>query len=142
MKALRNRFFGVLTALAASVAVLALAPAGAKAAQLIMLEQDGCHWCEVWNEEIGIAYPKTDEGKLAPLRRVDIHSPLPADLEGLKKANYTPTFVVWHNGREVDRLRGYPGGHFFWPMLQQMLAKIDKAETGTAETPGTAEPKS
>lgn len=142
MEAFRNRFLGTPTALVLGLAVLATAPVSATAAQLIMLEQDGCHWCEVWNEEVGVAYPKTEEGKLAPLRRVDIHAPLPADLKGLKKANYTPTFVVWHNGREIDRLRGYPGGHFFWPMLQQMLDKIDKTETGKTDTSASAEPKS
>lgn len=139
MKSLRNRFFGAAATIAVGLAGLT---SEANAAELIMLEQDGCHWCEVWNEEIGIAYPKTDEGKLAPLRRVDIHAPLPADLKGLKKANYTPTFVVWHNGREIDRLRGYPGDHFFWPMLQQMLDKIDKTAIENSSAPGAAEPKS
>jgi len=137
MKGLRNRFFEMSAALTLGFVVLASAPVSLQAAQLIMLEQNGCHWCKIWNEEIGVAYPKTDEGKLAPLRRVDIHDALPVDLKGLKKANYTPTFVVWHNGREVDRLRGYPGEHFFWPMLQQMLAKIDNADAS-----GAAEPKS
>jgi len=137
MKGLRNRFFEMSAALTLGLVVLASAPVSLQAAQLIMLEQSGCHWCKMWNEEIGVAYPKTDEGKLAPLRRVDIHAALPVDLKGLKKANYTPTFVVWHNGREIDRLRGYPGEHFFWPMLQQMLAKIDNADAS-----GAAEPKS
>jgi hypothetical protein len=137
MKGLRNRFFEMSAALTLGFVVLASAPVSLQAAQLIMLEQSGCHWCKMWNEEIGVAYPKTDEGKLAPLRRVDIHAALPVDLKGLKKANYTPTFVVWHNGREIDRLRGYPGEHFFWPMLQQMLAKIDNADAS-----GAAEPKS
>ena len=125
MKALRNSFFGHALAVGLGLSLLAIAPFNAKAAELIMLEQDGCYWCEIWNEEIGIAYPKTEEGKQAPLRRLDIHADLPPDLKGLKKANYTPTFVLWHNGREVDRLRGYPGSHFFWPMLQQMLSKLD-----------------
>ena len=137
MKGLRNRVFEMSAALTLGFVVLASAPVSLQAAQLIMLEQSGCHWCKMWNEEIGVAYPKTDEGKLAPLRRVDIHAALPVDLKGLKKANYTPTFVVWHNGREIDRLRGYPGEHFFWPMLQQMLAKIDNADAS-----GAAEPKS
>ncbi len=137
MEALRNRFFGFLATVIFGSGVLVAVSVSAQAAQLIMLEQDGCHWCEIWDEEIGVAYPKTDEGKLAPLRRVDIHAALPADLEGLKKASYTPTFVVWHNGREIDRLRGYPGSHFFWPMLQQMLSKIDKAVASD-----TTEPKS
>lgn len=142
MKSLRNRFFGVPAAIALGLAVLVSAPGSSRAAELIMLEQDGCHWCEVWDEEIGIAYPKTEEGKLAPLRRVDIHAPLPADLKGLKKANYTPTFVIWHNGREIDRLRGYPGDHFFWPMLQQMLEKIDKPQAEKSSASDSGEPKS
>ncbi len=137
MKGLRNKFFEMSALLTLGLVVLASTPVSLKAAQLIMLEQKGCHWCKMWHEEIGVAYPKTDEGKLAPLRRVDIHAALPVDLKGLKKANYTPTFVVWHNGREIDRLRGYPGEHFFWPMLQQMLAKTDNADAS-----GAAEPKS
>jgi thioredoxin-related protein len=137
MNTLRNRFFGFTAAVGLGLNVLVATAFSAKAAQLVMLEQDGCHWCELWNEEIGIAYPKTEEGKLAPLRRVDIHEVLPVDLQGLKKANYTPTFVVWHKGREIDRLRGYPGSHFFWPMLQQMLSKIDKPAASD-----TSEPKS
>jgi len=135
MKTLRNRFFRFPAAMAIGMGVLVAGPVSVQAAQLIMFEQAGCHWCEIWNEEIGVAYPKTDEGKLAPLRRVDIHASLPVDLEGLDKANYTPTFVIWHEGREIDRLRGYPGSHFFWPMLQQMLGKIDKAAVNVAIEP-------
>ena len=142
MNHLRNRFFGASAAVTVGLAILASAPGSVSAAELIMLEQDGCYWCEVWNEEIGVAYPKTEEGRLAPLRRVNIHAPLPADLKDLKKANYTPTFVVWHNGREIDRLRGYPGDHFFWPMLQQMLDKIDKPDAKNSAAPGNGDPKS
>ena len=32
-------------------------------AELIMFEQQGCEWCEVWNEEIASALPKRPEGK-------------------------------------------------------------------------------
>jgi len=133
MKALRNISFA---AFACSL-VAVLSPAKTVAAELIMLEQKGCHWCAVWNDEIGIAYPKTEEGRRAPLRRVDIHEQLPEDLKSLRKASFTPTFVVWHNGREIDRLRGYPGSHFFWPMLGDMLSKLDKADVAA-----TSEPKS
>lgn len=121
MKLLRNISFALSFSLALNLA----STSEAMSAELIMLEQDGCHWCQVWNEEIGVAYPKTDEGKLAPLRRVNIHKDLPEDLKTLAKSPFTPTFVVWHEGREIDRLRGYPGAHFFWPMLQEMLKKIE-----------------
>ncbi len=89
-----------------------------------MLEQQGCHYCERWDEEIGVVYHKTPEGQRAPLRRVDIHDKLPPDLANLKKGNYTPTFILVENGQEIDRIRGYPGDSFFWGLLGQMLEKL------------------
>ncbi len=95
-----------------------------RAAELIMLEQPGCVWCKRWNEEIGVAYPKTTEGHQAPLRRVDITGPWPQDLTGIAKERLTPTFVLVEGGVEIDRLRGYPGENFFWPLLSSMLEKL------------------
>lgn len=95
----------------------------ALATELLMLEQKGCAWCVRWHQEIGEAYPNTDQGKLAPLRRVDIHE-WPEDLEHIARERVTPTFVLISNNREVARLRGYPGDHFFWPMLDEMLSQL------------------
>lgn len=95
-----------------------------RAAELLMLEQPGCHWCERWNEEIGVAYPKTAEGKRAPLRRVDITQSWPEDLKNIRPERMTPTFILVEDGIEIDRLRGYPGEHFFWPLLESMLSKL------------------
>ncbi len=107
---------------------ISVASEKSEAAELVMLEQQGCAWCEVWNEEIGIAYPKTDEGKAAPLRRVDITDPWPEDLAKVQKEPLTPTFILVEDGEEVARLRGYPGEHFFWPMLSKMLDKLPEHE--------------
>jgi hypothetical protein len=92
-----------------------------------MLERPGCGWCLRWNREIAPVYPKTPEGRLAPLRRVDVTAPWPADLAGIPGDRYTPTFIVIDNGVEVARLRGYPGDNFFWPLLEEMLAKLPDA---------------
>jgi len=96
----------------------------AEAAELIMVEQPGCAWCARWNDEIGVAYPKTAEGKTAPLRRVDITDGWPDDLAGIQRERLTPTFILVDDGKEVARLRGYPGEHFFWPLLNEMLGKL------------------
>ena len=90
------------------------------AAELVMVEQTGCEWCERWNEEIAPAYPKTTEGKFAPLRRVDLHN-MPTDLEIARRVNFTPTFLIVEDGRELVRLEGYPGADFFWPVLAKLL---------------------
>ncbi len=97
-----------------------------QAAELVMLEQDGCAWCLRWDEEISGIYPKTTEGKLAPLRRVDIDEPWPLDLAGINPDQYTPTFVLVHEGVELGRLRGYAGDEFFWVLLGEMLEKIPR----------------
>ena len=95
----------------------------AAAAELVMVEEAGCHWCARWNEEIGVVYHKTEEGRRAPLRRVDIHA-LPADLRFESRPQYTPTFVLVEDGAEIGRIEGHPGEDFFWPLLNRLLEKL------------------
>ncbi len=97
-----------------------------KSTELIMVEQDYCEWCEKWHEEIGGIYDKTTEGKRAPLRRVDIFDDKPEDLADIELGRYTPTFILMNDGKEVSRLRGYPGDEFFWYLLGEMLDKLPK----------------
>jgi len=96
----------------------------ALAAELLMLEQPGCVWCARFDAEIAPAWPKTDEGRRAPLRRVDISEPWPADLSFVSKERFTPTFVLIHDGKEIGRLRGYVGDEFFWYRIDELLAML------------------
>jgi len=112
-------------------AVLAFAltlPGQALSAELVMMEQAGCAWCMRWDREIAPAYPRTAEGAIAPLRRVDIHGEWPQDLAGIAREPFTPTFVLVENGREIGRLRGYAGDQFFWPMLDELLSKLPQTQ--------------
>lgn len=93
------------------------------AAELVMFEIQGCPWCVYWKREIAPKYPKTDEGKAAPLRLVDMRAERPADLAALDPVKAAPTFVLMHEGKEVGRIIGFPGEDFFWPMLAQLLEK-------------------
>ena len=112
--------------------ICALVNGKACAAQVVERIALTIAWCARWNEEIGGIYNKTDEGKRAPLRRVDISENLPADIEFSSRANFTPTFVLIEDGKEVGRIEGYPGEHFFWPMLGQLLNKLpDVADGGS-----------
>ena len=95
------------------------------AAELVMFESEGCEWCEVWDEEIGVAYAKTSEANIVPLRRVDIDDVRHADFKHLKGLIYTPTFVVMDNGKELGRITGYPGEDFFWQFLNEILVKVN-----------------
>ncbi len=116
---LRTPFFAALAVLSH------VAPANAEMT-LIMAEEHGCVWCERWNEEIAPIYPKTDEGKLAPLRRIDVHDPIPEDLTFKSKPHFTPTFILVDDGIEISRIEGYPGEDFFWGLLGLMLQEATK----------------
>ncbi|MGV6804452.1 MAG: hypothetical protein ACWA49_09620 [Ruegeria sp.] len=98
---------------------------------LLMAEEKGCYWCAKWNEEIAHIYPKTVEGRTAPLRRYDLHSK-PPDIEFERGVHFTPTFILVEDGREVGRIEGYPGEDFFWGLLAMVFerAGIELEETG------------
>jgi len=113
------------TAAAALVLALLVPAGGARAAELLILVQPGCAWCARFDREIAPAYGRTDEGRRAPLRRVDVTQPWPEDLQAVTPDRLTPTFVLLDdNGVERGRLRGYPGDNFFWPLLSEMLAGL------------------
>ncbi len=97
------------------------------AAELVMFEEAGCEWCDLWNQQVGIVYSKTPEGRRAPLRNVNINDPRPDDLMNVTGIVYTPTFVVVDNGVELGRIVGYLGEDFFWGYLDNILSKAAPA---------------
>lgn len=114
-----------LNALALSAAIL-VSPAWVQATAaepfLVMVEQPGCVYCQRWDAEIGPAYPKTDEGKFAPLIRADLREGPPDGITYARRVLFTPTFVLIENGQEKARMEGYPGEDFFWPLLTKLLS--------------------
>lgn len=107
--------------LIAVILALVLARPG-DAAELVMVQQPGCAWCQRWDADIGAIYPKTPEGRAAPLRRVDIRAK-PDDLIYARQVVFTPTFLLVEDGVELDRIEGYPGEDFFWGLLGMMLER-------------------
>ena len=91
---------------------------------LYMAEEDGCQWCERWNEEISHIYPKTSEGQAAPLKRFDLHDEMP-DVEFKTRVSFTPTFILVDDNKEIGRIEGYPGEDFFWGLLGMMLERAE-----------------
>ncbi len=101
----------------------------ALSANLVMVEQQGCIYCAKWNAEISHIYPKTDEGRRAPLLRVDLHD-LPEDIDFASRPVFTPTFVLVEDGKELGRMEGYAGDEFFWFILGKLLDD-NEIEAGT-----------
>lgn len=114
----------IARAIAAAFALALIAMDFAGAAELLMFTRKGCPWCAKFEAEVGKVYPQTEEGRLAPLRRIDIDAPGPADLKGIPADRLTPTFVLVDKGREIGRIRGYAGQDFFFGQLQHLLRSL------------------
>ena len=119
----RENSVGVAAAFILTAALFAVS-APAVAAELVMFGSPHCPWCEAWEGEVGAIYPKTAEGRLAPLRRVDIEQPRPPELAEIDRVVFTPTFVLLVEGREVGRILGYPGEAHFWGLLGALLRQV------------------
>jgi thioredoxin-related protein len=115
-----------LTAIAGFAWTVGISPAQAEA-RLLMFEENGCPWCQMWTRDIGEIYDRTSEGKTAPLVRIDIHDPAPHGFSLKTAVQFTPTFVLVSERKEVGRIEGYPGEDFFWGMLGQMIDRLPEA---------------
>jgi hypothetical protein len=110
-----------------------------------MFEEPGCPWCVRWHREVGVGYPKSEEGRRAPLRRLHVSNARTSGVRLRSPVTATPTFVLVEGDAEIGRITGYPGADFFWGMLGELLAKMPReapkprdAELGPAldPTPG------
>jgi hypothetical protein len=120
--------------LLALLASLNAGNAGASAAELLMFDDPACVWCRRWTAEIGPGYPRSPEGRQAPLRRIHIRDQGRAGVALAQRITSTPTFVLVEDKQEIGRIAGYPGSDFFYPMLDELLRRIP----APAALPGAA----
>lgn len=95
------------------------------AAELVMTDSRACPYCRQFHREVGDTYAATPAGKVAPLRPVSVYKKWPDDLAGIRRAPYTPVFILVDNGREVGRFAGYKSRAWFWSKLNPLLAKLN-----------------
>jgi hypothetical protein len=102
----------------------ATSPALAASRELVMFDRPGCPWCLRWDREVGAIYPRTAEGRAAPLRRVDL-SAAGAESWLAAPVRFAPTFVLRDPRKERGRITGYAGDDAFWGLLGALLARGD-----------------
>lgn len=98
--------------------------------RLMMVEREGCIYCAAWDREIGPGFPKSTEGRAAPLLRVDIDGPWPDGIVLDRRPTITPTFILLRDGVELSRLEGYPGDQYFYALIGKMLSEAEIGKAG------------
>jgi len=114
---------------------LAMHALPASAAELLLFTRKGCAYCVLWEREIGGIYPKTDEARAAPLRRIHTDKPQASDPRLEPPVSVTPTFVLMDGTREIGRFSGYTNDLTFWSMLSVLLQRMEGADRGPAPQP-------
>ena len=94
--------------------------------QLLMIDDTACPYCELWEEEIGYMYIKTEEGKLAPLIRLHYGEKIPEDISLISDPIVTPTFILLKDNKEKYRIEGYPGEEFFLVIFVRIYPEDQK----------------
>ena len=89
-----------------------------------MFRRAGCSYCLTWDRVIGPIYPKSDLGRRAPVRMIDLDRALPVSAQLHLPVHFTPTFVLIDDGREVGRIEGYPGEDFFWGLVERLVEML------------------
>jgi hypothetical protein len=132
------RLIARVSALLALFLLLGAFASGTRAAELVMVERDGCPWCAAFDREIAPIYGKTPEGQRAPLRRIELNQAPPADLAFVEIERLTPLFVLVDRGREIGRIRGYPGPEGFWTQLAMLMDRLPQSGASQEQAALTA----
>lgn len=130
--------FGLLAAFAVAAAVLIVSapddrpelPALAASSgglSLVVFETESCPWCKKFRRETADEYQGSSRGRMAPLRYMHVSQQRESGYSLKSHVRTVPTFVlVGADGREVDRIAGYPGGgRTFMTAVDRMLAKVN-----------------
>lgn len=120
--AFMRRLWPVAGGLFVLLLAVPLTSGAAGAFELIMYDKEGCVWCARFDREIGRNYSRSEEGRVAPLRRVDIRDQRRSGVDLDEPVIYTPTFVLSDDdGVEVGRITGYQSEEAFWGRLAALL---------------------
>ena len=111
------------------------ASAAASSAELYYFFDHKCGACQKFDREVGGHYSLTQEGQQAPIKKVEFQEwrqlePKPYADVLAKPVFATPTFVMVHEGKEIERLTGYSNDELFWLAMQHMLYRVEHIADG------------
>ena len=90
--------------------------------ELVVIEVEGCSYCEVFRRDVMPAFVASREARELPIRFLDLNTPEAAKLE-LTEGPLTivPTVLLVKANREVGRAPGYMGPEGFFTAIRWML---------------------
>ena len=93
--------------------------------EVIVFEIGGCKYCAAFRDNLGARYLASTTNRAAPMRFVDVGKLDPQAFQLRADINTVPTIVVLQDGREVDRVEGYPLAELLFGMVKSRVGSQD-----------------
>jgi thioredoxin-related protein len=90
--------------------------------ELIVMEAEGCTYCDIFRRDVLPSYQASERGKDVPIRFLDVNDQTAEALGLDSPVDIVPTFVVLKNHREVGRIPGYVGPEFFFHSINHLIS--------------------
>jgi thioredoxin-related protein len=90
--------------------------------QLIVMEAEGCIYCNVFRRDVLPSYEVSERGKEMPVRFVDVNDVPKTGIELQSPIDILPTFVITKDNREIGRIPGYVGPEDFFHSIAYLLS--------------------
>ena len=89
--------------------------------EVVVFEIGGCKYCTAFRDNLGARYLASTTNRAAPMRFVDVGRLDPQSFQLSADINTVPTIVVLQDGREVDRVEGYPLADLLFGMVKARI---------------------
>ena len=121
----------------AALAALALAPATRAAYdletaalpdtrfELIVVEAEGCIYCQIFRRDVLPAYAVSPRAREVPMRFVDINQAEADKMAFTEPVDLVPTVILMVDRKEVSRVAGYLGPEAFFHSVKQMMSGVE-----------------
>jgi thioredoxin-related protein len=89
--------------------------------ELVVVEAEGCIYCQQFRRELLPAYEASGEAAKMPVHFVDINALEAGPIELTSEITMVPTFLVVRSGREIGRIPGYVAPDTFFQSLAYLV---------------------
>ena len=89
--------------------------------EVVVFEIGGCGHCTAFRDNLGARYLASTTNAAAPLRYVDVGKIDPDTFHLRGEITTVPTIVLLQDGREVDRVEGYPVSQALFGMVKSRV---------------------
>lgn len=89
--------------------------------EVVVFEIGGCRYCTAFRDNLGARYLASTTNAVAPLRYVDVGKLDASAFQLRSEITTVPTIVLLQDGKEVDRVEGYPVSEALFGMVKSRV---------------------